>query len=143
MMLFGRFARERAESYGMTPEPFECLGFKHVSGLDTKGKCAVVRIPSEKRGRKVRDSPYEWLRRHRHWRRRDQQRYWASTRKGFYQYFALKRCVPKLERVKQHVETQWRHAIKRQSQRQRVFWRYLRSRSWFELPQSKVRHPGF
>jgi RNA-directed DNA polymerase len=51
--------------------------------------------------------------------------------------------VPKLERVKYHVEKQWRHAIKRQSQRHRVFWSYLRSRSWFQLPQPKVLHPGF
>lgn len=142
MMLFGRFARERAESYGMTPGTFECLGFKHVSGIDTKGKFAVVRIPSEKSCRKFLDSTYEWLRRHRHGRRRDQQRYLASTRKGFSQYFALNRCVPKLERVKHPVEKQWRHAIKRQSQRHRVFWSYLRSRSWFELPQPKVLHPG-
>jgi RNA-directed DNA polymerase len=143
MILFGRFARERAESYGMKPGTFEFLGFKHVSGIDTKGKFAVVRIPSEKSCRKFLDSTYEWLRRHRHWRRRDQQRYLASTLKGFYQYFALNRCVPKLERVKHHVEKQWRHAIKRQSQRHRVFWSYLRSRSWFELPQPKVLHPGF
>jgi RNA-directed DNA polymerase len=143
MILFGRFARESAESYGMKPGTFEFLGFKHVSGIDTKGKFAVVRIPSEKSCRKFLDSTYEWLRRHRHWRRRDQQRHLASRLKGFYHYFALHRCVPKLERVKHHVEKQWRHAIKRQSQRHRVFWSYLRSRSWFELPQPKVLHPGF
>jgi RNA-directed DNA polymerase len=143
MILFGRFARERAESYSMKPGTFEFLGFKHVSGLDAKGKFAVVRIPSEKSCRKFLDSTYEWLQRHRHWRRRDQQRYLASQLKGFYQYFALNRCVPKLERVKHHVEKQWRHALKRQSQRHYVFWSYLRSRSWFELPQPKVLHRGF
>ena len=143
MILFGRFARERAESYGMKPGTFEFLGFKHVCGVDAKGKFAVVRIPSEKSCRKFLDSTYEWLRRHRHWRRRDQQRYLATQLKGFYQYFALNRCVPKLERVKHHVEKQWRHAIKRQSQRHQVFWSYLRSRSWFDSPQPKVLHPGF
>jgi RNA-directed DNA polymerase len=143
MILFGRFARERAESYGGQPGTFEFLGFKHVCGVDAKGKFAVIRIPSEKSCRKFLDTTYEWLIRHRHWRRRDQQRHLSTQLKGFYQYFALNRCVPKLERVKHHVEKQWRHAIKRQSQRHYVFWSYLRSRSWFELPQPKVLHPRF
>jgi RNA-directed DNA polymerase len=143
MILFGRFARERAESYGGQPGTFEFLGFKHVCGVDAKGKFAVIRIPSESSCRKFLDTTYEWLIRHRHWRRRDQQRHLSTQLKGFYQYFALNRCVPKLERVKHHVEKQWRHAIKRQSQRHYVFWSYLRSRSWFELPQPKVLHPGF
>ena len=143
MILFGRFARERAESYGGQPGTFEFLGVKHVGGADAKGKLAVIRIPSEKSGRKFLDTTYEWLTRHRHWRRRDQQRHLSTQLKGFYHYFALNRCGPKLERVKHPVEKQWRHAIKRQSQRHDVFWSYLRSRSWFELPQPKVLHPGF
>ena len=143
MLLFGRFAQESAASYGGKPGTFEFLGFKHVCGVDTKGRFAVIRIPSEKSCRKFLDRTSAWLQQHRHWRRRDQQRHLATQLKGFYQYFALNRCVPKLERVKYHVEKQWRHAIKRQSQRHRVFWSYLRSRSWFQLPQPKVLHLGF
>jgi RNA-directed DNA polymerase len=116
---------------------------KHVCGVDAKGRCAVIRIPSEKSCRNFLQRTSAWLQRHRHWRRRDQQRSLSRQLKGFYQYFALNRCVPKLERVRYHVEKQWRHAIKRQSQRHDVFWSYLRSRSWFELPKPKVRHPGF
>ena len=142
LILFGRFARERATSYGGQPGPFEFLGFKHVGGVDARGKFAVVRIPAEKSGRKFLQSTAAWLKRHRHWRRRDQQRHLATQRKGFYPYFALTRCVPKLERVKHHVEKQWRHAIKRQSQRHYVYWSYLRSRSWFILPTPKVLHAG-
>jgi hypothetical protein len=143
LLLFGRFARERAAAYGGKPGTFVFLGFKHVCGVDAKGKFAVIRIPAEHSCRKFLDSTAEWLQRHRHWRRRDQQRYLATKLKGFYQYFALHRCVPKLERVKYHVEKQWRHTIKRQSQRHYVFWSYLRSRSWFALPHPKVLHPGF
>ncbi len=141
MILFGRFARQRAEVCGMRPVTFEFLGFKHVNGTDAKGRYAVVRIPSEKSCSKFLEHTRQWLRRHRHWRRRDQQRHLASQLRGFYQYFALNRCVPKLERVRYHVERQWRHAIKRQSQRHHVFWSYLRSRSWFTLPKPKVLHP--
>jgi RNA-directed DNA polymerase len=143
MMLFGRFARERAASYGGKPGTFEFLGFKHVCGVDAKGKFAVIRMPSEKSCRKFLDSTYAWLQQHRHWRRRDQQRHLATPRKGFSPYCALNRCVPTLERMKYHVEKQWRHAIKRQSQRHRVFWSSFRGRSWFQLPQPQVLQPGF
>jgi hypothetical protein len=143
LMLFGRFARERAASYGGTPGTCEFLGFKHVCGVDAKGKFAVIRIPAETSCRKFLESTSEWLKRHRHWRRRDQQRHLSTQLKGFSHYFALNRCVPKLERVKHHVEKQWRHAIKRQNQRHDVFWSSLRRRSWFALPQPKVLHPGF
>jgi len=140
MILFGRFAQERAESYGERPGTFVFLGFKHVNGTDNKGRYTVVRIPSEKSCRKFLEHTRQWLDRHRHWKRRDQQRQLTSQLRGFYQYFALYRCVPKLERVRYHVEKQWRHIIKRQSQRHYVYWSYLRSRLWFELPKPKVLH---
>jgi RNA-directed DNA polymerase len=141
-MRFGRLAQERAALEGGKPGTVEFRGFKHVCGVDAKGKCAVIRIPAEKSCRKLLERTSEWLNRHRHWRRRAQQRHLSTQLKGFYQYFALKRCVPKLDRVTHQVEKQWRHAIKRQSQRHEVFWSYRRSRSWVALPQPKVRHPG-
>ena len=61
MMLFGRFAHERAASYGGKPGTFEFLGFKHVCGVDAKGKFAVIRIPAEKSCRKFLDSTHAWL----------------------------------------------------------------------------------
>ena len=140
MILFGRFARERADSYGVKPGTFVFLGFKHVNGTDARGRYSVVRIPSEKSCSNFLERTRQWLAKHMHWKRRDQQRHLASQLKGFYRYFALNRGVPKLERVRYHVEKQWRHTIKRQSQRHYVYWSYLRSRSWFELPKPKVLH---
>jgi len=140
MILFGRFARERAESYGIKPDTFVFLGFKHVNGADAQGRYSVVRIPSEKSCSNFLERTRLWLSKHMHWKRRDQQRHLSSQLRGFYRYFALNRCVPKLERVRYDVEKQWRHTIKRQSQRHYVYWSYLRSRSWFELPKPKVLH---
>src|SRR4029450_177015 len=102
MLLFGRFARERAASYGGKPGTFEFLGFKHVCGVDAKGKFWVIHIPAEKNCRQFPKSTADCPTPHRHWRRRDQQRHLATQLKGFYQYFALTRGVPKLERVKHH-----------------------------------------
>jgi RNA-directed DNA polymerase len=75
LICFGRLAQERAASYGGKPGTFEFLGCKHVCGVDTTGKCAVIRMPAEKNGRKFLTSTAEWRKRHRHWRRRDRQRY--------------------------------------------------------------------
>src|ERR1700674_552509 len=142
MLLFGRFARETKAEYGKKPETFEVLGFKHVCGTDVNGKTAIVRIPSTKSCRKFLDRTHEWLRRHMHWKRRDQQRHLASMLRGFYQYFALNHCMPKLYWLYSDVRRQWRRSLRRRSQRHRMFWSYLESRSWFELPTPKLLHPS-
>jgi RNA-directed DNA polymerase len=140
MLLFGRFARERMAEYGKRPETFDFLGFKHVCGVDEKGKAAIVRIPSVKSCRKFLDRTHEWLRRHMHWKRRDQQRQLASMLRGFYQYFALHHCLPKLYCIYNEVRRQWRRSLRRRSQRHRMYWSYLTSRSWFDLPEPELLH---
>jgi RNA-directed DNA polymerase len=142
MLLFGRFARERTAEYGAKPGTFEFLGFKHVCGTDLNGKLAVVRIPSTKSCRKFLDRTHEWLKRHMHWKRRDQQRHLTSMLRGFYQYFALNHCMSKLFWIYGEIKRQWRRSLRRRSQRHRLFWSYLESRSWFELPRPKLVHPA-
>jgi group II intron reverse transcriptase/maturase len=142
MLPFGRFAREDAAKYGAKPGAFDFLGFKHVCGTDKNGKTAIVRIPSTKSSRKFLDRTHEWLKRHMHWKRRDQQRHLASMLRGFYQYFALNHCVSKLYWIFGEVRRQWRRSLRRRSQRSRVFWSYLESRPWFELPRPKLLHPA-
>jgi len=46
LLLFGRFARQRAVACEEKPGTFEFLGFKHACGVDRRGKFAVVRIPA-------------------------------------------------------------------------------------------------
>lgn len=140
MLLFGRFARDRVAQFGKKPESFDFLGFKHVCGTGYDGKFAVIRIPSSKSCRKFLDRTHEWLKRHPHWKRRDQQRQLTLMLRGFYQYFALNHCLPRLSWILGEVRRQWRRALARQSQRHRVFWSYLASRSWFELPKPSLLH---
>jgi RNA-directed DNA polymerase len=141
MLLFGRFARARKAEFGEKPGTFDFLGFKHVCGVDMNGKAAIVRIPSKKSCRKFLDRTHEWLKRHMHWKRRDQQRQVASMLRGFYQYFALNHCMPKLYWIFSEVRRQWRRSLRRRSQRHCMFWSHLESRSWFELPRPKLLHP--
>lgn len=140
MIQFGRFARGNLQRFNAKPETFTFLGFKHVCGVDKKSKFALVRIPGQKSCRRFLDKTHEWLKRHIHWKRRDQQRHLTAMLKGFYQYYALYHCTDKLNWVLGEVKRQWRRCIKRQSQRHHVYWSYLRSRDWFILPYPEVLH---
>jgi len=141
LLLCGRFARGRKAEYADKPETFEFLGFKHVCGSDRSGTCALLRIPSQKSCRQFLARTKEWLKSHRHWKRRDQQRQLTRMLGGFYQYFALYHCKPKLDWVRCEVQRQWMRALRRRSQRHRLFWSYLKSRAWFELPYAETLHP--
>ncbi|WP_290649966.1 group II intron reverse transcriptase/maturase [Aquisalimonas sp.] len=141
LMRFGRFVRTDLEKTGEKPGTFDFLGFKHVCGVDRGGKFALVRIPCVKSCRKFLAKTKDWLKRHMHWKRRDQQRQLASMLRGFYQYFGLHHCKPKLDSLRREVQRQWRHRLRRRSQRHRMYWSYLKSRSWFELPYAgSTRH---
>ncbi len=141
LIAFGRFAREDKAKYGEKPETFDFLGFKHVCGTDSKGRFALIRIPTVKSCRKFLDSVHTWLVKHRHWKRRDQQKQLTMMLNGFNQYFALYHCKSKLDWIRQEVERQWARSLRRRSQRHRMYWCYLKSRSWFELPYAITLHP--
>ena len=109
--------------------------------MDRKGKFAVVRIPAYDSCRKFLDHTHEWLKRHMHLPRRLQQAQLTTMLRGFYQYFALHHCERRLDWVRHEVQLQWVRTLRRRSQRHRLFWGYLKSRSWFELPSPKTLHP--
>lgn len=142
MLQFGRFARTNLSRYVAKPETFEFLGFRHICGVDKRGNFALIRKPSQKSCRKFLDNTKEWLKKHMHWKRRDHQKHLTRMLRGFYQYYALYHCKPKLDWVLGEVKCQWRRCIKRQSQRHYVYWSYLQSRDWFKLPYAEVIHTG-
>jgi len=142
LLTFGRFAKEREAKFGEKTGAFVFLGFTHVGGTDQHGKFALIRIPSQKSCRKFLDKTREWLKRHSHWRRRDQQKQLKAMLTGFYQYFSLHHCQAKLNWILDQVQKQWIRTLRRQSQRHRLYWSYLLSRSWFVLPYPpKTLHP--
>lgn len=140
LLSFGRFARERQAHAGEKPGTFDFLGFTHVCGIGRNGKFAVVRIPCVKSCRKFLDRVHAWLKAHQHWRRRDQQAQLARMLNGFYQYFGLNHCIPKLSWIRDEVRRQWARSLRRRSQRHRLYWTYLEARSWFELPKPRLVH---
>ena len=133
LVRFGRFAGEEAET-------FDFLGFTHVCGRDRKGRYAVIRIPGRKAVRKFLDRVKQWLKAHMHASPRNQQKHLSLMLRGFYQYFGLYHCTPKLGYVLHEVRGQWAKSLRRRSQRHRLTWDVLASRAWFQLPQPQVVH---
>jgi len=129
LMRFGRFVRADLAKTGEKPDKFDFLGFTHVCGVDRSGKFALVRIPCVKSCRKFLAKTREWLKGHRHWKRRDQQRQLTTMLRGFYQYFGLHHCQRKLDVIRREVQMQWIRTLRRRSQRHRMYWSYLKSRS--------------
>ncbi len=140
LLLFGRFAAARKAEYDERPDTFDFLGFTHVCGTDRRGVFAVIRLPSQKSSRKFLARTKEWLSGHRHWKRRDQQRQLTAMLRGFYQYFGLHHCKPRLDVVRREVVLQWIRVLRRRSQPHRLFWCYLQRCSWFELPYAETHH---
>ncbi len=62
----------------------------------------------------------EWLRQRRHGMEEDQQKQLTLMLRGFYQYFGLHHCSPKLRDVRLEVVRQWVHILRRRSQRHRL-----------------------
>jgi Reverse transcriptase (RNA-dependent DNA polymerase)/Group II intron, maturase-specific domain len=119
VMRFGRFVRADLAKTGEKPDTFDFLGFKHVCGTDRGGKFALVRVPCDKSRRKFLAKSKQWLSQHRHWKRRDQQKQLVMMLRGFYQYFGLHHCKPKLDGVRREVQRQWARTLRRRSQRHR------------------------
>ena len=141
LLLFGRFAAAMRGRRRLRPETFEFLGFKHVCGVDRRGRFALIRIPSTKSCRKFLARTREWLLAHRHWKRREQQHHLTVMLRGFYQYFALHHCERKLSWIRYEILRQWKHALQRRGQRRRLSWERLGNGSWFELPFARNMHP--
>lgn len=140
LLPFGRFAHERVAA-GQRPPTFDFLGFMHVSGTTWDGKFTLVGIPTHKSLRKFLDAVHAWLVAHRHWRRRDQQTHLRRMLLGVYQYFGVHHCRRKLWWLYHEVQHQWAGQRRRQSQRHRMYWSYLRARTWFRLPEPALTHP--
>jgi group II intron reverse transcriptase/maturase len=139
LLLFGRFASDTMARRGKKPDTFDFLGFTHMCGVDRRKRYAVVRLPSRKSCRKFLARTKEWLRGHRHWKLRDQQRQLTTMLRGFYQYFWFPHCGPRLKVVRNEVTLQWVRGLRRRSQRHRMYWSHLDNCSWFKLPYPETR----
>lgn len=138
---FGRYARENQARKGLAPEPFDFLGFTHISGVSRKGKFNVVRRPRQKSMRKFLVAGRAWLRAHMHEPPAQQQRALTLALRGLYQYFGLPGCVAVLGRVLWQLQRIWYLTLRRRGQKHPITWEKLSKKGWYRLPGPKVVHP--
>jgi hypothetical protein len=136
LLCFGRFAAATRLRSGQKPETIEFLGFKHVCGVDRRGRFTLIRIPSVRSCRKFLTRVHEWLLQHRHGQGGSSRAICAPCfmLQGFYQYFGLHHRQKKLSWIHREVQQQWRRTLRQQSRRHKLYWSYLETRDWFKLP---------
>jgi hypothetical protein len=100
----------------------------------------LIRLPRRKSCRKFLDRVKDWLRKHTHWKVRDQRAQLTSMLTGFYRYYALPHCGPRLIWIHGQVLRLWRRTLYRRSQRSKTHWSYLTKQEWFRLPTPRSVH---
>ena len=138
---FGPYSKDRMRPGEEQDVSFDFLGFRHFGKRDRHGHFKVVRIPTSKSCRKFLDSTKTWLRIHKHANRRDQQRMLTMKLRGFFQYFGLHDCRPRLELIRLYVVRLWKRTIQQQGQRGKATWRKFNTLEVFQLPYPKLTHP--
>ncbi|MGC8489976.1 MAG: group II intron reverse transcriptase/maturase [Clostridia bacterium] len=131
-----RFWRQGRDATGT----FDFLGFSHHLRTDRKGRMAVVRVPCAKSVRRFLMETKAWLRANMHLPPAEQHKALAARLSGFYQYFALWHCQPRLKSVRYQVLLYWKWTLSRRSQRGFAAWTWLNQRRWFRLPLPRLLH---
>ncbi len=124
------------------PESFTFLGFTHFVTETREGKLNIGRTPSRTSRERFLGNVADWLKAHRHWPVREQQRYLWRALLGYDQYFGLRLCAEALARVRYRVRRLWYWQLRRRSQQARrtCSWPTLNAKPWFQLPPPRVTH---
>jgi RNA-directed DNA polymerase len=117
---FGRFALDDCKRDGRSrPETFDFLGLTHIIGRSRAGISMLMRRTSgKKRHAKLRSLRSE-IRRRRHWKIRDQQRWLNAVLRGHYNYYGVPTNIRALQSFRRNIEDAWHRSLQRRSQRGR------------------------
>jgi RNA-directed DNA polymerase len=121
---------------------FKFLGFTHYMkqrGDGTKRKPMVARKPKRESRNKFLKGVKEMLKKSKHTSVQWQKKQLSIKLKGYYNYFGLRHCLKALGNVKWHVERLWIVSLRRRSQKHKLWWREVRTKSWFKLPAPQLR----
>jgi RNA-directed DNA polymerase len=124
------------------PATFTFLGFTHFLTKARSGPVNIVRTPSVKARERFVRAVKDWLKANKHHSVWEQQAHLTKALNGYYQYFGLRLCVPKLNGVWWRVRRLWQRALARRSQRarRRCDFQSSDARPWFQLPRPTLTH---
>ena len=139
---FGRYAAARRKRRDLgKPETFNFLGFTHICGKTRRGRfCMLRKTMAKKMSVKLSELRKE-LRKRMHHSIPEVGRWLSAVLRGHYQYYAVPRNMPALNRFRRCVAWLWWKTLNRRSQKSRTTWiRMFRlMKRW--LPMPKIHHP--
>src|SRR5882724_5120662 len=139
---FGRFAEDRRKRRGEgKPEPFDFLGFTHISGKDRNGTFAVKRKTSRKRMRSKLLAIKHQLRQRMHDPTEQTGEWLQSVVQGYFNYHAVPGNTDSLGIFRQRVTRLWRWALRRRGQKHRPNWARIQRLAARWIPAPRVLHP--
>jgi len=139
---FGRFAEDRRKRRGEgKPEPFDFLGFTHISGKDRNGTFAVKRKTSRKRMRSKLLAIKHQLRQRMHDPTEQTGEWLQSVVQGYFNYHAVPGNTDSLGIFRQRVTRLWRWALRRRGQKHRPNWARIQRLAERWIPEPRVLHP--
>lgn len=140
---FGRFAASNREKRGEgKPETFDFLGFTHMCGKNGKTGYFVVRRKTvKKRMRAKLQALKAELRRRMHAPLAETGAWLGKVVRGYYRYHAVPENLASLALFRERLLRQWRHVLRRRSQKRPPNWD--RAGRYFDrwLPRPCVLHP--
>jgi hypothetical protein len=140
---FGRYAEQRRERRGEgKPEPFDFLGFTHISGKGRNGNFKVRRKTIRKRMRAKLRGIKQQLRQRMHDPVAQTGEWLKSVVQGYFNYHAVPGNMDSLGIFRERVIRLWRRTLIRRSQTHRVTWArmYTLAERW--LPRPRELHPS-
>src|ERR1700722_589354 len=139
---FGRYAEDRRNKRGEgKPEPFDFLGFKHISGKNSLGRFMVRRKTIRKRMRSKLREIKQQLRKRMHDPVRQTGQWLKSVVQGHFNYYAVPGNLKSLGVFRDRLIALWWRTIRRRSQKHRINWTHTLVLATRWLPQPRALHP--
>jgi group II intron reverse transcriptase/maturase len=104
------------------PGHFDILGFTHFWARSRRGNWVIKRRTSSSRFARAVRRVYEWCRKHRHWKVKEQHAALKRKLQGHYAYYGITGNSYALSRFTYEVMRAWRKWLNRRSQRRTMPW---------------------
>ena len=129
------------DGHGTGNGTFDFLGFTHYWARSRKGNWVIKKQTSKKRLKRTLKSYWEWCRKNRHMRIKDQHTKLCQKLRGFYQYAGVKCNYGALEAVLEGAKQAWRYWLGRRHKSRAIPWKkFHKLLERFPLPRPRIIH---
>jgi hypothetical protein len=129
------------DGHGTGNGTFDFLGFTWYWARSRKGNWVIKKQTSKKRLKRTLKSYWEWCRKNRHMRIKEQHTKLCQKLRGFYQYAGVKCNYGALEAVLEGAKQAWRYWLGRRHKSRAIPWeKFHKMLDRFPLPRPRIIH---